>query len=116
MVSLALLGSDGSSITASCHKKAIFEGRFKVKNIEFAETIADRIEELNEFYKNSNRRSFVFAIIRLMKRKQFDYAELVHKLKMQPNSLVDCTNTEKYIELIEEIYNYRRTNKINLRF
>lgn len=116
MVAITLLGSDASSSTQTNQRKAIYEGRFKIKNIFFAEEIADKIEKLQELCVNAKRRNLVFAIIRLSKRVQFDFEEFLHKLKLQPNSLVDCTTVEKYIELIEEIYNYRRTNKINLRF
>jgi hypothetical protein len=31
-------------------------------------------------------------------------------------SLVDCANTSQYVSLIEEIYNYRRREKVNLRY
>jgi hypothetical protein len=30
--------------------------------------------------------------------------------------VTDCTNTQQYVSLIEEIYNYRRREKVNLRY
>jgi len=52
----------------------------------------------------------------LFKNKNFEFTELVQKLKTQPAAMVDCTNTQQYISLIEEIYNYRRREKVNLRY
>jgi hypothetical protein len=40
----------------------------------------------------------------------------MHKLRIQPSALVDCTSTEQYRILIEDIYNYKNRNKINLRY
>jgi hypothetical protein len=42
--------------------------------------------------------------------------ELMAKIKLQPTALVDCISTEKYRELLEDIFNYRRREKVNLRF
>jgi hypothetical protein len=42
--------------------------------------------------------------------------DLLAKIKLQPTALVDCINAEKYRELLEDIFNYRRREKINLRF
>jgi hypothetical protein len=30
--------------------------------------------------------------------------------------LVACGTVEQYVEMIEDIYNYRRSDKVNLRF
>ena len=50
------------------------------------------------------------------KNENFEFTEFLAKLKQQPTTLQDCTNVSQYKSLIEEIYNYRRREKINLRF
>jgi hypothetical protein len=52
----------------------------------------------------------------MFKNKSFDMNEFIQKLKQQPTSLKDCPTTSAYIVLIEEIFNYRRREKINLRY
>jgi hypothetical protein len=61
-------------------------------------------------------RWFVYAIARLLKKKEFDFNEFIQKLKIQPKALQVCNDVNQYVSLIEEIYNYRRRLKVNLRF
>ena len=55
-------------------------------------------------------------MIGLFKNENFDYSEFMHKIRLQPKALVDCTNVEQQRLSIEEIYNYKSRNKINLRY
>jgi hypothetical protein len=45
----------------------------------------------------------------------FDFSEFMHKLRLQPSALVDCVNSDQYRTVIEDIYNWRSRNKVNLR-
>lgn len=91
-------------------------GGFKVKNISKAKMIFEDIESIKFLYDGYKRTSFVAAMITLLNKEVFDFNEFKSKLKNQQSKLVDCTNTTNYIILIEEIYNYKRRVKINLRF
>jgi hypothetical protein len=55
-------------------------------------------------------------MISLFKNENFDYSEFMHKLRLQPKALVDCANREQQKLLIEEIYNYKSRQKVNLRY
>lgn len=92
------------------------EGKFKVLDYHYAEGIAKKIWLLNGLYDGFLRRSFVFAMIRLLKNPEFELTEFITKLKLQPSALTDCTTTDQYITIIEEIYNYKRREKVNLRY
>ena len=46
----------------------------------------------------------------------FVFDEFLHKVKLRPNKLVPCGTVEQYVEMIEDIYNYKRGSKVNLRF
>jgi glutathione peroxidase-family protein len=50
------------------------------------------------------------------KKDVFDFEEFMHKVKLRPNMLVPCGTTEQYVEVIENIYNYKRSGKVNLRY
>lgn len=98
-------------------KLSVFhQGKFKIGNYSQACKIADNILRVAPFYQGYKRRSFIYAMIILLKNKNFDFEEFLHKVKSQPLSLVDCTNQTNYISLIEDIYNYRRRDKVNLRY
>jgi hypothetical protein len=55
-------------------------------------------------------------MIQLMRKPQFEFTEFIAKLRLQPSALFDCQTTAQYVSLIEEIYNYRRRDKVNLRY
>lgn len=91
-------------------------GTFKVIQYRKACEYADKILKIKEFYVGWKRRSFVYAMIRLLGRENFDFDYFISKLKNQPNLLHDCTSVEQYIIHIEEVYNYRNRNKVSLRY
>lgn len=91
-------------------------GEFKVKDIIKATQVFDSIESLQEYYEGYKRTSFVAAMMNLLKNENFSIDEFKQKLKFQKSKMVDCTNVNNYISTIEEIYNYKRKNKVNLRF
>ena len=95
------------------------QGEFKVKNLEESKKIVDKLFSIKPYYNTKDgylRRVFIETIISLLKNDNFDFNEFIFKLKQQPTKLVHCVNSTQYKALIEEIYNYRRTNKVNLRF
>lgn len=91
-------------------------GSFKIKDIRLAEKNAEKIIMLGEFYEGIRRRTFVKAMLELFRNPEYNHSEFIRKLSFQRESLVDCTSSKQYITLIEEIYNYKRVNKVNLRF
>lgn len=93
-----------------------YKGEFKIKDIKKAKDAIEKILMISPYYKNVKRRAFIYAMMNLFRNKNFEFTEFLQKLKLQPTALQDCTNTTTYIVLIEEIYNYRRREKINLRF
>lgn len=98
--------------TSNFHK--IFnDGNFKIKSLEEAENAAQKVSQFAEFYKGYRRKSFVYAILALLKHPEYDHREMLKKVAMQQRNLVDCTNTEQYLSLLEEIYNFhKRGNRV----
>lgn len=92
------------------------EGKFKIKDLNNSKKIADKIMMIEPYYKGYLRRSFIYALTGMFKNENFEFTEFLAKLKQQPTTLQDCTNVSQYKVLIEEIYNYRRREKINLRY
>jgi hypothetical protein len=113
--SISILSGSYSSIGGN-HMHKFRSGEFQIKDLKKSLIFADRISSLGEFYIGYKRRSFVAAMVTMMNNKNFDFDEFYRKLKLQPKSLVDCTTTTNYIDLIEDIYNFKRKDKVNLRF
>ena len=110
------IASNIASGANTAHVKDFYKGEFLFKDFKKACSLADKIEILGQYYDGNKRRSFVLAMLQLFKNDNFEFTELLQKLKTQPTALVDCSNTTQYISLIEEIYNYRRKVKVGLRY
>jgi hypothetical protein len=91
-------------------------GNLIIKDYSEAERRADLILLIGKYYSGLRRSNFIRAMSQLFNKKEFVFSELLNKISLQPHSLVDCTTTKQYLSLIEEIYNYRRREKVNLRY
>jgi len=110
-------------LSGSSHGKEIQHkfnsGKFVIKDEQFAYGINQKLEQIQSScpsFKHAKSRSFVLAISKLLERDNFNFDEFVHKVKIQPSSLVKCTNVMSYRQLIEEIYNYKRREKVSLKY
>jgi len=93
-----------------------YTGDFKIKDYNEACNIVDKIFLTAPYYEGFKRRSYIYAMMNLFRNTNFEFTEFIQKLKTQPKAMVDCTNQSQYVALIEEIYNYRRREKVNLRY
>ncbi len=89
-------------------------GDFKVNYWRKACSEAQQINRVAEFYDGYKRRAFVFAMIHLLNHDNFDLNQLLRKLKLNKADMMDCTNTEQYLILLQKIYNHRQPKKVNL--
>ena len=99
--------------------KEIFEeGTWIGKDFDLGKDLANKVRLSKPYYKGYNRAGYVSALIGLIiyKSDVFDFNTYMHKLRLQPNALLDCTSVSSYKMLIEDIYNYRNREKVNLRF
>lgn len=92
--------------------QAFKDGVFKIVDYNQAVKNAEKITMVKQFYDGYRRRAFVYAMLDLFQNPNYNHAEFLNKLSFQSRSLVDCTDVQQYLTLIEEIYNYKR-NKQN---
>lgn len=97
--------------STSNFSKIFNDGNLKIKSLEDAEIAAQKVSQFAEFYKDYRRKSFVFAILSLLKHPEYDHKEMLDKVAMQQSELKRCANTEQYLSLLEKIYNYHRKGK-----
>jgi hypothetical protein len=96
--------------------KQFANGNFKISNLSEAKRKAELINLIRPFYSGYKRTIFVRCMLQLFNKPQFSFTEFIQKLSIQPSALQDCTNVSQYLSLIEEIYNYKRREKVNLRY
>lgn len=97
-------------------RENFIKGEFKVTALLKATKIMEQILLLQPYYSGVRRRTFIYTMNSLLNTPNFEFTEFIQKLKLQPTAMVDCVNVAQYKSLIEEIYNYRRKEKVNLRF
>lgn len=97
-------------------KEVFEEGTWKGKDFALAQDYANKIRMIKNFYDGYNRSTFVGTMIGMFQNKNFSLSTFISKLKLQPTALTDCATREQYKLLIEEIYNYKNRNKVNLRY
>ena len=92
------------------------DGRFRVVDLAKAIDHADKIVELEQYYKGARRLYFVNAMCHLLELPSFSYDRFKRKMLFKSTELVDCANMDQYIMLIEKLYNYQesKSNKVRL--
>jgi len=101
----------------SYNSKEVFEeGTWKGKDFELAQQNADKLMMIKPYYDGYKRSTFVSTMLGLFRNEDFDFIEFLNKLKLQTKKLDNCTSVPQYKLLIEDIYNYRRREKVNLRY
>jgi hypothetical protein len=107
-----------SNSTSSVKRRTFESGNYIVKDVQKGKLWANQLKELKPYgSKFYNRSIFVRAMIKIMSNKpEFSFDEFLHKVRLRPMNFFSCGTVDQYIEMIESIYNYRRSNKVNLRF
>ena len=99
--------------STSNFSKIFNDGNLKIKSLKEAEIAAQKVSQFAEFYKGYRRKSFVFAVLSLLKHPEYDHIEMLKKVQMQQRNMIRCANTEQYLALLEEIYNFhKRGNRV----
>lgn len=96
--------------------KNFYNGDFKIKDYNKAIDKANKIKLIGKYYDGYKRQTFVRAMSTMLDKPLFDFTHFIQKLQIQPLALQNCNDVHQYKLLIEEIYNYRTREKINLRY
>lgn len=98
----------------------IKDGSFIVKNIDQARYVARCIMEYKAFSRPGKQiyiqAAFVSAMTRLLNHNNFDNAEMVRKASMFPTLFFRCVNAKQYIQMLEDLWNYRRKKTIRFEY
>ena len=81
-----------------------------------ASAFAEYICKIEKVYAGAKRRVFSNTIYNLMQKPIFDAEYFLKQCEKNPAMLIDCNTGARYLELIETIYNYRKRERVNLRF
>ena len=90
------------------------DGRFKIKSYAIAAERAEKIQQVEKYYDGWRRRSFVKAIVSLLKNPKYNHRTFLEKLAYQSGKMLHQSNQLDYLRQIQKIYNYKSREKVNL--
>lgn len=92
-------------------------GSLHIPDIKESYILAGRIMDIKPYFEGYNNTTFASTMLAIFKNKEYDHDEFIKKLQTRGNAKLEfCQNMEQYKLLIEEIYNHRRSVKVNLRY
>lgn len=96
--------------------KSFENGKLKINDVGAAYDCARKIVQFKPFYGGYFRIGFVIALMHIFEKPAYKHKEMLAKLALQHGALKDCTTTENYKIMLENAYNYKRINKVNIRY
>jgi hypothetical protein len=98
-------------------KVKLFEaGKMQIADLEKAERMAGEIKELANIFDHYNTATFVNAYLNVCKKDVFNPTQFIEKCHSFPQLLEPKINVSGYIEMIEDVYNFRSRNKVSLKY
>jgi len=94
-------------------------GQFQAANLDKAEQVAVLIERIAQEaeYKHAHDTRFVAAVYCCVDRVEgFATARFMSKILLNPRALKPCVTHKQYLELFQEIYNYKTSEAYRVRF
>jgi hypothetical protein len=83
------------------------EGYVDVSNSKQAEEILQYAAWFSNYLKFAMQGKFLLALNILVRSGNYDHNKMMMRVEEQPRSLVACITVTQYVEMLEEIYNYR---------
>lgn len=99
-----VVDGDGTKVNKS---EAFRLGLLQIADIETVYDNASKIMEYKPYLRTYNSGMFVKTLIHLFKIPKFDNNRMIKKLAVQPTKLKQCATRAQYMDLLEDIYNYK---------
>ena len=97
------------------HIEAFNHGTFKIADYNLAVENADKITQVAQYYDGYKRRGFIYAMLQAFTHPKYNHNKFLSKLSFQKGKLYDCSKAEQYLELIQKIYNFKRSDDSKIR-
>lgn len=92
-------------------------GELKIADIQKSREYANAIKEIKPYFEGYNHSIFVRTMIFMLNHENYIHYEFKAKLQLRGAPKLDyCKTMAHYKLLIEDIYNYNRSKKVNLRY
>jgi hypothetical protein len=107
-------------VTAKSNAEEFRNGQWQAGEAYKAEQVAELIERIADevpTFKQPNHTGFVAAVYHCVTTIEgFDTKEFMRKILLNPRALVPCASHKQFLQMFEEIYNYRTAEVNRVRF
>lgn len=92
-------------------------GEYRCNDVPYATKVAQALLDFSKFFLHYHDKSFINAVANLIGNRNYNHQIMMARLEYQSTKLVRCADMDSYIELLNEIYNYRSSqkNRVTLR-
>ena len=108
-----LMGESGGS---GNYNRYISLGTYKVKTTKIADKILEIRASLGHINEAAESSLFLEALSVLLQLPEFDPEILIQRILANPRGLEKCATRDQMFNNIEEVYNFRGREKLNLAF
>jgi hypothetical protein len=106
----------GESAHSGNAGRLIQTGAFKIKNTETIDWIVNVLRETSDLCPEIKKNAYIEALSMCWFVEEFDRKSLISKIKNMPRGIVRAADRRQALSCIEEVYNFKRSIKINLVF
>lgn len=108
---------NNASLTGGLNKKFKY-GDFHItpNSRGVAYRIANAYESIIEISRDAKHSNHLSAIIMCFRVDEFDIDRLVEQYDKNPSMIQNCSKTDDWLDLVEEVYNHQKRNRIPLKF
>jgi len=90
-------------------------GEFVFNDFSAAKQKLTELNQINGYWSFANTKTFANAYIKCRATQGFNYSKFIDKVKKFGWLGYRCNNTELYMNIIHDVYNYQQGQKLNLR-
>lgn len=96
-------------------EQAFREGRFKVKDREWADKVASTYSAVVAMSSEVRNARFIEACMAVCRLGEFDQDRLLHSAKRCRDKLISYSTRDAYLDMMEEVYNFGRKNLVPIK-
>jgi hypothetical protein len=97
-------------------QKFFESGDLVINDLSKSYVVAQMIMDYKPYFDKYNDNSFCLSLMNIFEHPNYDHKKMLHKLSIQPSALIQCKTQEQYKIKLEEIFNYKTSNKVSLRY
>tara|TARA_Y100001970_G_scaffold291218_1_gene427546 strand:- start:166 stop:957 length:792 start_codon:yes stop_codon:yes gene_type:complete len=116
-ITISMVMLNGKGWTSSADHQEFKQGFFKVKDLEQAKLVAERLIYVSDYFEYYRKNSFIMAMIYVLFDPAFDWEIFKARLKNFSSKLKNQGSREDFILNIERLYNHHTSadKRIRLR-